>query len=167
MLFRSEKEIRGRTCREREGERERGRESDMQRGTERDGEEWREVLANRYKPASHTTVHTSLYTVGAESVSVTWVSYYEQPGWWSGAVPSPGVLPGSPGRGWGPTRLASLPILSFTPSGSWPSQPAAPHVETRGPLCGGSGWGICSLLSPESWFCFQTEKPILSPVHQQ
>lgn len=46
-------------------------------------------------------------------------------------------------------------------------QPAAPHVEAPGPLCRGSVWGICSLLNTESRFCFQTEKPILSPAHRQ
>lgn len=70
---------------------------------------------------------------------------------------------------WGAlTCPASLPIFfSFTPLRSWPPQAAAPHIETPGPLCRGSGWGICSLLSPKSWFCFQSEKPILSPAHQQ
>lgn len=82
--------------------------------------------------------------------------------------PPSGVLPGSPGARGALTCPASLPIFfSFTPLGSWPPQAADPHIETPGPLCRGSGWGICSLLSPKSWFCLQTEKPILSPAHQQ
>lgn len=42
-----------------------------------------------------------------------------------------------------------------------------PRGNSGGLSAEGSGWGICSPLSPESWFCFQTEKPILSPAHQQ